>query len=361
MWKSVNKRQSREAMFPASARHRIHSHLRRHVGAMIKQTTYRKGILKYRPRFPAALCANVHTYCNESCLMCPYPELSKRNTHAKMDWERYLRLLEDFTRGGGRLLTFNNFSEIFAIPEGLAYVTEALKWGKLDVYLVSNGLFLTREVSERLFAEGFSGMTYISCHGFSEDTFQRVTSRRSFAMVKENIEFFIRHHSRPGAVIIQCMRDLVPREECEMAERYWRSLGAAFNGITSHTFCEASTHKHYRNIKTDDLIGCRSWDLDGGLPFYQMVVQTDGDVSLCCMDVAREISLGNAFQSGIGQIWNGEPFRAIIERIYSGKTPACADFVCNRCPSALYGQATTSLQAGRLLKMNTYNVLSRWF
>jgi len=157
------------------------------------------------------------------------------------------------------------------------------------------------------------------------------------------------------------MQDLVPRHEAELAKRHWLERGASFNGITSHTFCESSGHKKAGSDPSRGaLIGCRSWDMDGGLPFYQMVVQPDGECTLCCMDVAREVRLGNAFASGVAAVWNGEAFREMIEKIYGGKTDSGENFVCNRCPSALYKPQAKPLTPWQVMEIKAMNRLSRW-
>ena len=78
------------------------------------------------------------------------------------------------------------------------------------------------------------------------------------------------------------------------------------------------------------LVGCRGWGYDAGLPFYQMVIQADGEVTLCCHDVAARVVLGNVLDGGLARVWNGVRLRAAIERIYGGGHALVAGFHLQR-------------------------------
>ena len=311
--------------------------LRDIVGYFIKTRFYRCNIERFRLKFPMALCVNVHTYCNQACIMCPYETLHHDIKQGIMDWHLYVRILEEFSHHGGKILTFNNFSEIFAVPQGIHYVMKALEYENLETYIVSNGTSITPSVTDRLVEKDFSGIFYLSCHAFSNETFRRVTKRDNFKEVKNNISYLAKKHRKPANIVIQYITDFSSPEEIKEARRYWRSLGVSLNEIIAHTFCDVdSDNTLSANNKFDFLAGCSSWGYDAGLPFYQIVVQHDGRVTLCCMDVSQKIVLGNVNEQTLFQIWNNVDFINIVRNIYSGNMSSQVDFICNRCPSALY-------------------------
>ncbi len=63
------------------------------------------------------------------------------------------------------------------------------------------------------------------------------------------------------------------------------------------------------------------------LPFYQLVILSNGDVVICCMDYDGEIVLGNIFEKSIKEIWLGEKATKIRESFFRGIPPQ----KCCRC------------------------------
>jgi MoaA/NifB/PqqE/SkfB family radical SAM enzyme len=289
---------------------------------------------RLRADFPVSACFNIHSYCNEACVMCPHRDYSDKSTSAVMSESLFQKLIEEFAYGGGRILTFNNFSEIFAHPRGVEFVEQALGYPELQVYIVTNGLHMTSAYVDRLVAGRFSGIVYASCHAFSAKTFRRVTRVDGFTRVLDNITYLARKHSAPERVIIQYATDFSSDAEVAAAREYWSSLGVSMNVFASHTFAGNSPHRQERS-STGTLAGCVGWGHDAGQPFYQVVVQSDGDLTLCCHDLANSVVLGNCADSSICDVWNSERFYEVIGQIYLGE-PSSGDLVCRKCCLAQY-------------------------
>lgn len=288
------------------------------------------GVWQHRPTFPLAACFNVHTVCNEACQMCPYPGVWGNKAPELMPFERYQALLDEFASSGGRIVTFNNFSDIFAHRDGIAYVMAAVKrHPALHTYLVTNGMAMRPEYVDALLAEGFEGIVYVSCHGFSQETFLKVTGRRGFEQVLDNTTHLLRHHPHPERIVIQYATDYSSTDEIAAARAYWTDLGARVNDFVTHTFAGNSDHKR-TPIGATRLAGCRGWGQDAGQPFYQIVVQADGNVSLCCHDLRARHVLGNAFQDGLAGVWNSPAFRRLVSDLYLGESED-PDFLCRGC------------------------------
>lgn len=61
------------------------------------------------------------------------------------------------------------------------------------------------------------------------------------------------------------------------------------------------------------------------LPFSQIVVRSEGKVSLCCNDAYGEYTLGDVREMSLLEIWNGNPFRNLRDQALQGRFshPAC--------------------------------------
>ena len=287
-----------------------------------------------RADFPVSACFNVHTYCNEACVMCPHKEYSRKSGNSVMPESLFEGLIDEFAHSGGKIVTFNNFSEIFAHPQGVEFVEHALDYQELQVYVVTNGLSMTSAYVDRLFSRGFSGIVYASCHAFSAETFEQVTRVDGFSRALDNITYLAKRHPNPERIIIQYATDSSSDEEITAAREYWYSLGVSTNMFKSHTFAGNSPHREERS-STGTLAGCVGWGHDAGQPFYQLVVQPNGDVTLCCHDLANSVVLGNCAESSISDVWNSERFYRIIGQIYLGE-PSSSDFICRKCCLAQY-------------------------
>ncbi len=298
-------------------------------------STTLESVLALRSRFPIAACFNVHTFCNEACVMCPYDTVYAEKEHGVMPIDDFVVYIDDFVASGGRIITFNNFSDIFAHRLGVEYVEHAVRAHGKDaqIYLTTNGVGLRPERADRVLAAGFDGIVYASCHAFTPETFFKVTKRKSFDLVKENITYMIRNHPHPDRVVIQYATDYSSTEEIHAAHRYWSSLGATLNIFPTHTFADNSMHRK-DGSRVGRLFGCRGWGGDAGQPFYQIVVQHNGDVSLCCHDLTASVVLGNVKRNGVTAAWNSEEFHKIIDDLYLGKS-ADPDFICRKCSLAL--------------------------
>jgi hypothetical protein len=59
-----------------------------------------------------------------------------------------------------------------------------------------------------------------------------------------------------------------------------------------------------------------------------MNIDFNGDVRMCCIDGYRETNLGNVFEEGVLDVWNGEKFR-ILRRGHEGD--GVLDTFCEGC------------------------------
>lgn len=292
-------------------------------------------VLSQRTDFPIAACFNVHTYCNEACVMCPYEDVyASSKNHKLMSIENFRKILREFVDLGGRISTFNNFSDIFAHRLGVEYIKVILnEFKEIQLYLVTNGIGMLPRKIDEVFSNGFDGIVYVSCHAFTSETFLKVTKRDAFELVKSNIEYLASKHPHPERIIIQYAVDYSSEQEIENAKMHWQSLGVTLNRFGTHTFAGNSNHREEK-IKNGKLAGCAGWGTDAGQPFYQIVFQANGDVTLCCHDLLGSVILGNALRDGVYNSWNSEEFKTLINDLYLGASND-PNFICRKCSMAI--------------------------
>ena len=288
-------------------------------------------IWKNHPDFPIAVCFNVHSLCNERCVMCPYKSTDAKSPTRIMDFEKFQKAWNEFVEAGGRIGTFNNFSDIFAHPAGMDYVRHALKYqDKVNVYFVTNGLALKKEYVDEIIATGWNDIIYISCHGFSKETFHKVTGVNAFDRVLENATYMAKRHPKPQNIIIQYAADYSDKAEIDAALSYWGGLGCTVNKFFTHTFAGNSDHRA-EEAKEGRLAGCKGWGYDAGQLFFQAVVQENGNLTLCCQDLHGKIVIGDVFSDGLISSWKSNRMKNLIGLIYRGGTNPKVMEICRKC------------------------------
>lgn len=286
---------------------------------------------KNHPDFPIAICFNVHSLCNERCIMCPYKDTDAKNPTRLMDFEKYKKTFEEFVSAGGRIVTFNNFSDIFAHPVGMEYVRFALNHqDKVSTYFVTNGLSLKPEYVDEIVSTGWGDIMYISCHGFSDETFHKVTGVNAFKRVLENATYMAKRHPKPQNIIIQYATDYSKPGEVEDAQAYWGNLGCTVNTFSTHTFAGSSNHRE-EQAKEGRLAGCNGWGYDAGQLFFQAVIQENGNLTLCCHDLEGKVVIGDTFNDGLVSSWKSNRMKNLIRMIYRGGTNPKVMEICRKC------------------------------
>lgn len=287
-----------------------------------------------RPEFPLSICFNVHSLCNERCVMCPYAADEAGAAVRFMDLDGYRRLWDEFVALGGRIATFNNFSDVFAHARGMDYVRIALGHAaRAHTYFVTNGLALKAAYVDEVMASGWAGILYVSCHAFSADTFRKVTGIDGFDHVLKNARYAASRHPRPERIIVQYCADYSEPGEVEAARSFWADLGCSINVFRSHTFAGNSNHRETPPA-TGRLAGCTGWGYDAGQPFFQAVIQQNGNLTLCCHDLQGKVVVGNALESGLAAVWRSDRMRRIVEKIYRGRDHERGLDICRRCNMA---------------------------
>lgn len=288
-------------------------------------------IWKSHPDFPIAACFNVHSLCNERCVMCPYKSTDGAKPTRIMDFNSFQKTWDEFVEIGGRIATFNNFSDIFAHPVGMDYVRAALKdKDKVSVYFVTNGLALKKEYVDEIISTGWDDIIYISCHGFSEETFRKVTGVNGFKRVLENATYMAKQHPKPENIIVQYATDFSEKAEIDEALSYWNDLGCTVNSFSTHTFAGNSDHRE-EAVREGRLAGCKGWGYDAGQLFFQAVIQQNGELTLCCHDLEGKVVIGDTFNDGLGPVWKSKRMKNLIGLIYRGGSNSKTMEICRKC------------------------------
>jgi sulfatase maturation enzyme AslB (radical SAM superfamily) len=108
-----------------------------------------------RDPYPKQLIIDIHSYCNASCKICPYPVLKKINPMGIMDEDLFKKIVNDFIalsekhnfRGN---IVFCNMGELFVYPDiALERLKYVLKFD-VDLSIQTNGALLSPKIIDSL-------------------------------------------------------------------------------------------------------------------------------------------------------------------------------------------------------------------
>ncbi len=177
------------------------------------------------PEFPAEIQVETNTACNATCVMCPYPEVSKELPPGRMDLALYEKILYECAKEPAlwRLEPFLN-NEPFTDTRMVDWIGMAKqRVPRAMVTVTTNGSLVTPKVTDRLIHSGLDAI-WFSFNGATKETYESIMGL-SFDTVKRNIDYLL--SVKPERLrVFTNMIDTVPMRG-EIAEniRYWQSRG----------------------------------------------------------------------------------------------------------------------------------------
>ncbi len=276
------------------------------------------------PPFPREIQIETNTACNATCIMCPYPEVSKELPPGRMTEELYRKILGEC--GGEetlrRIEPFLN-NEPFTDTRLVAWIALAKKMVPQSMVTVTtNGSLLTPAVTDRLIRSGLDAI-WFSFNGATKETYEKIMGL-SFDKVKRNIDYLLSVRP-PTLQVFTNMIETVPmKDEIEENIRRWVSLGVQSGSsplVNRADNVKNFAELNYRPVSPKPVRLCE-------LLYHKMCIGYNGDVLLCCMDWRRRVVLGNAGRQSLREVWHGEKYahyRRLHEEGRTGELELCAD------------------------------------
>ena len=264
------------------------------------------------PDKPSAVQFETTITCGGNCPHCPQKHATRDCQIISLD---LVQKISDELTGSGVVYRPYIAGEPLADPRMPAIVRGLKQDATATVELHSNGLFLSREVGNELLRAGLDVMR-LSIDGHWTATKEKARPGLDHRRVAANAVQFLRAaRDKDTHVEVRMIEDYAKDDEEKRLYRLrWTDLGAdvVFTSLYSWPWSgqvgiEASCPK----IKDEMFILC------------------DGRVVLCCWDIRARQVVGNIYDEGMLEVWNGTEMarcRALLDKGLRNEL-----LLCSRC------------------------------
>ena len=270
--------------------------------------------------------------CNFRCRYCMYslPECDRSYVPEikRLGIESCKKMIDDMTAFPQKVkvLNFCGLGEPLLEPELPNMIRYAVEKQVANVTeVISNGMLLSHEMSERLASSGLTRLK-ISIQGLDSETYQEFSQIKiDFDTFVEQIRYFYEHRKNVKLYLKIMDAELKGHSEQE----FFDIFGDICDDISIEHLIPASEKIDYHQLSNDNFSmtmngNCRAAYRVCPRPFFVMNVHSDGNVDPCCTaDIP--VFVGNVKKESIVDIWNGKKANAFrkMQLIDKGKNEVC--------------------------------------
>ena len=247
----------------------------------------------------------VTDHCNATCVMCPRDKHEYGREHGIMDQAQYETSIDEVVALGARKVVLTGFGEPMLdkrLEDKIAYAHQK----ELSTYFITNGSALTPKRARKLMESGLSEMR-VSFYGMRPETYNAVMQGLEFDHTMKGILEFLRIRDEIGAHtrVQMSYLELEQNKGDEQAFReFWEPKVDAIEIWKPHNFGDGRNYR-FRDDSVDHKNSC------GRPENGPLQIQWNGEVIPCCYDYNNQIILGNAFETPVLEILNGEKYRLL--------------------------------------------------
>lgn len=266
---------------------------------------------------PFVLFVDPSNVCNFRCIFCPTGDgRLVRETgrwQGTMDFDLFRKIIDDLAEFESPLKVLRLYKDgepllNRRLPDMIRYAKASGRVISVDT--TTNASLLNRERSMELIDAGLDRIN-ISIDGLSDNDFEKYTRTRvSFSSLVENIRFLY-EHKEGCEVCIKMPGDFLSESEKEF---FFSTFGNICHRISLENFAPC-----WPDFDIEDRLQI---EIKTGIYnnpvkevntcpyiFYSISVNSDGLVSLCFLDWARRLIVGDVRKKSLSEIWQGEELR----------------------------------------------------
>lgn len=290
---------------------------------------------------PYTLAIDPSNLCNFRCNFCAIQSKKENLPFRKqlMDKALFMKIIDDLQDFPEKLkvLRINGQGEPLLnpdLPEMIRYAKE--KEVAEFIEIITNGSRFCPEINQRLIDSGIDRIR-ISIEALDEDGYKDIAEAKlDFETFRKNIEDL---HNRSGNCEIYCkiVDVAVPTEEDK--KRFFQLFGDICDRIFIDNVIPLWSDFEELNQKMkgekQGVHGQKVRNVEVcPYPFYSLIINSDGEVTVCCADWKRKLVVGDLKKETLKEIWNGERLRNFWIKMLQGEKNRFE--MCKKCLLPMY-------------------------
>lgn len=250
--------------------------------------------------FPRQITIELCAYCNLECIMCPHPTMQREKGF--MSDDLYRKCIDEIAENDvdTQVWLADHGESLIIGEEIVGKVRYAKSKGLTQVYLNTNGMLLTPEISRGLIDAGLDGL-FFGIDAATKETHAAIRRGGDLDTVVRNVEYIAQEVVRQGRdkpeVWVQFIEMDENEHERQLFAEYWKDKNVGVKirrKLSWGGYIESSA---VRRAATER-IPC-PWIMN------LMHILWDGRVGRCTGDHECNHPMGNVYESTIKEIWTG--------------------------------------------------------
>lgn len=281
-----------------------------------------KIIKQYRCK-PFALRIENTNHCNAQCFMCPHSTMKR--PQGVMSRQLYKKIINQAVSWNINYINLHNFGEPLIDPDFVWKIKYAKKQGITKISTNTNGQLLNKNLSKQLIKAGLDEI-YISLDAASTFIYQKIRIGLDYKTVVHNIKTLIKtrqqNHLQKPKIVVDFLKFNLNQHQTKKFIHQWQKLADKVCISQIHDWTSKKqnlTKTDYKNYVSLSHSPCR-------LPFTEMLILWNGQVSLCCQDIEGQLILGDTNEQPLDQIWTNQKFQKIRTqhlKLNTNRLPLC--------------------------------------
>lgn len=262
------------------------------------------------PYLPIRLWVELTSHCNFRCIMCPNKDLSKQDK-GFMDMALFQKIIDE-ARDFAFDINLAHRGESLLHPD-IVEAARAARAAGLFTRLHTNGSLLTEELGRGLIEAGLDHISF-SFDGLTRETYERIRKGGDFEKTLANIVRFLEIKRETGAARPAAAIEVINFEDVAGFEldKARSTFQKHFQDLPLDSFVVKELHNWAGDIEaareTNTYTACP-------FPWNALVISWNGDVTPCTQDFFNRMVLGNARESSLSEIWNGEEMTRLRRKL----------------------------------------------
>ncbi len=281
--------------------------------------------------------------CNFKCRFCPTSDRGLMKNVGRpwkqMSYDLFTKIANDMANFPKKVKVLRLYKDgepllNKRLPDMVRYARDVGAAERIDT--TTNASLLTKEKGRALVSAGLDRIN-ISIYGTTNEHYSNFSGvKLEFERVLENVRDF--YEIRGGCeMLVKINGDtLTPHEK----EIFLKIFGDYTDKIYIEHTMSCWPEFELRGVEVNHekgLYGQNIKEIDVcPYPFYGMAINSDGEVSICFLDWARKLTIGNVNQRSVSEIWTGKEMRSYQKMFLENKRKSHP--VCGGCGQMSHGQ-----------------------